>query len=144
MGNVANTGNWMVQYTDNFSLVNLGETARTFRIYKKGAISGALFTMVRNEKGEILDARMKANPYYFDSLENVFNGVNKNLLVKKGSYYWFKVADGRPYCDVVDERALVYEITVAPMSLERVSVDYLILGNSNGGISHWVEVDKAE
>lgn len=143
-GDAANTGNWMVQYTDNFSLVNMGEKARTFKIYKRGATAGALFTMVRNEKGEILDARMKANPYCFKNLETVFNGVDKNLLIKKNNIYWFKVADGRPYCDVLDERALVYEITVEPMSMERISLDYLILGNSNGGISHWVEVENAK
>ncbi|PKM63315.1 MAG: hypothetical protein CVU97_00645 [Firmicutes bacterium HGW-Firmicutes-21] len=140
VGQPANTGNWMVQYTDNFNLVNVGDTARTFRIYKKGAMSGALFTMVRNDKGEIMDARMKANPYYFESLDKVFYGVDKSLLFQKNGYFWFKVADGRPYMDVVDERSLVCEITVAPMSMERISVDYLILGNSNGGILHWVEV----
>lgn len=143
VGEPANTGNWMVQYTDNFNLVNTGNTPKTFKIYKKGATSGALLTMVRNDKGEILDARMKANPYYFESLEAVFEGVNKNLLIEKNGTYWFKVADGRAYCDVVNERALVYEITVAPMSMERISVDYLIMGNSNGGISHWVEVADA-
>ncbi len=100
--------------------------------------------MVRNDKGEILDARMKANPYHFQSLESVFAGVDKSLLVEKDGLYWFKVADGRPYCDVIDERALVYELNVGPMSMERVSVDYLILGNSNGGIAHWVEVDDTD
>ncbi len=143
-GEPANTGNWMVQYTDNFNLVNVGEKERTFKIYKKGAMAGALFVMIRNDMGEILDARMKANPYYFDSLDSVFNGVDKSLLVQKNGYYWFKVEDGRPYIDVVNERALVCEITVGPMSMERISVDYLILGNSNGGILHWVEVDSAE
>lgn len=143
-GKPANTGNWMVQYTDNFMLINAGEKARKFKIYKQGAISGALFTMVRNDKGEILDARMKANPYHFASLDSVFAGVDKELLVKKDGWYWFKVEDGRPYIDVVKERSLVYEVTVQPMSAERVSVDYLILGNSNGGIKHWVEADKAE
>ncbi len=143
-GRPANTGNWMVQYTDNFNLVNVGSVPKTFKIYKRGATSGALFTMVRNDKGEILDARMKANPYHFQSLESVFAGVDKSLLVEKDGLYWFKVADGRPYCDVIDERALVYELNVGPMSMERVSVDYLILGNSNGGIAHWVEVDDTD
>lgn len=144
IGKPANTGNWMVQYTDNFTLVNIGETARKYRIYKQGAMSGALFTMVRNDKGEILDARMKANPYHFNSLDEVFYGVDKSLLIQKNGIYWFKVADGRPYVDVVEERSLVYEVIVEPMSVKRISVDYLILGNSNGGIKHWVELDKAE
>jgi hypothetical protein len=144
LGNPANTGNWMVQYTDNITFINVGTVARKFRIYKHGSTTGsALLTIVRNENGEILTARMKANPYSFGSMDEAFAGVDKSLLVLKNKRYYFKVADGRPYIDTIDERAFIYEITVEPMSAERVSVDYLILGNSNGGIKHWVEVDNA-
>ena len=141
-GRPANTGNWMVQYTDNINLVNLGDNPREFKIYKKGAVSGALFVMVRNDKGEVLDAIMQAHPYHFDSPDSAFYGIDKSLLVEKNGHYWFKVADGRPYIDVVNERSLVYTVTVPGRSAERVSVDYLILGNSNGGATHWVEVEK--
>ena len=41
----------------------------------------------------------------------------------------------------MDERALVCTLEVAPGQVERISVDYLILGNSNGGIRHWVTVE---
>ena len=53
-GRPANTGNWMVQYTDAFTFINAGTKTRRFRIYKKGAVSGALAVAVRDEAG--LDA----------------------------------------------------------------------------------------
>lgn len=138
-GEPANIGNWMVQYTDNFTLVNAGSEAKTFTFFKRG--SGMLFTMVRDDAGNILEANALCQPYSFGSLEEVFAGVNKSLLVQKNGRWWFKVADGRPYCDVYDERSQCYQVTVEPMSVERISIDYVILGNSNGGIRHWVEVD---
>ncbi|MDL2287672.1 hypothetical protein LJB90_03855 [Eubacteriales bacterium OttesenSCG-928-G02] len=143
-GELANIGNWMIQYTDNFTFVNIGDKARTFKVYKKGAASGALFNMVRDYEGNILKAYMKANPYNFSSLNDVFAGIDKSLLVEKNGHFWMTVEGNRPYCDVMDERALCYEVTVQPKSIERISVDTVILGNSNGGITHWVEVTDAE
>ncbi|HBL85520.1 MAG: hypothetical protein A2Y17_06380 [Clostridiales bacterium GWF2_38_85] len=138
-GNAANTGNWMVQYSDNFTLINTGTTARTFKIYKKGAPSGALMTMVRDVNGKVLDAKLKAQPYYYAEGQIPWN-ADKDLLTFKNGYYWYMV-DGKPYCDIVDERSLVWTVTVEPMSMERITVDYLIMGNSNGGITHWVVVE---
>ena len=138
-GEPANIGNWMVQYTDNFTLVNAGNTDRTFTFYKRG--SGMLFTMVRDDSGNILEANALCQPYSFASLNDVFAGVDMSLLMNKNGRWWFKVADGRPYCDVYDERSQCYQVTVPAMSVERISIDYVILGNSNGGIRHWVELD---
>lgn len=143
-GDPANTGNWMIQYTDNVTLINAGSKPRTFRIYKRGASSGALAVMVRDYNGRVIDAMFKTQPYSFGNLNEVFAGVNKSDLVFKNGRYWFKTLDGRPFCDVHDERSLCYTVTVQPYSAEQVSIDYLILGNSNGGITHWVEVDDAE
>ena len=53
---------------------------------------------------------------------------------------WYRL-NGVPYWQLVDERALAAQLTVAPGGVGRISVDYLILGNSNGGILHWVEVE---
>lgn len=138
-GDPANTGNWMVQYTDNMTFVNAGSEARTLRIYKRG--NGVLFTMARDESGNILCAKALTSPYSFGSLSEVFAGVDKSLLIQKNGRYWFKTADGKPYCDVIDEKSEVIEITVSPMSVVRLSVDSVILGNSNGGIRHWIEID---
>lgn len=139
-GEPANIGNWMVQYTDNFTLVNAGSEVRTFTFFKRGN-SGVLFVMSRDECGNILNAKALTGPYNFGSLDECFAGVDKSLLVEKNGRYWFKVADGRPYCDVIDERSEVIQVTVEPNTVERISIDYVILGNSCGGTTHWVTVD---
>lgn len=143
-GDPANTGNWMIQYTDNMTFINAGSKARTFKVYKRGATAGALAIIIRDYNGKVLDSMFKTQPYSFGSLDEVFAGVDKNNLILKNGRYWFKTLDGRTFCDVHDERSLCYTVTVEPYSAEQISIDYLILGNSNGGITHWVEVEDAE
>lgn len=138
-GEPANIGNWMVQYTDNFTVINAGENEQTLKFFKRGN-SGVLFVMARTEEGEILSAKALTGPYNFANENSIFDGVDKSLLLEKNGRLWFKVADGRPFCDVVDERSEVIELTVPPMSCERISIDYVILGNSCGGTTHWIEV----
>ncbi|MBR6784150.1 MAG: hypothetical protein IKM32_05590 [Clostridia bacterium] len=139
-GEPANIGNWMVQYTDNFTLVNAGSEEKTFSFFKRGN-SGVLFVMTRDECGNIINAKALTGPYNFASLDDCFAGVNKSLLVQKNGRWWFKIADGRPFCDVIDERSEVIKITVEPNSVKRISIDYVILGNSCGGTTHWVVLD---
>ncbi len=138
-GMPANTGNWMVQYTDNFTFINAGTKPRSFRIYKKGAVSGALAVAIRDETGKVLDAMLKCHPYVY-AKDNIPPYADRSLLTEKNGEYWY-VLNGRPYWEQVDERALVCTLEVAPGQAERISVDYLILGNSNGGIRHWVTVE---
>lgn len=137
-GQPANIGNWMVQYTDNFTLINTGSEEKTFTFFKRG--NGMLFTMARDDEGNILNAKALTGPYSFGSEAEIFAGVDRSLLIEKNGRLWFRLADGRPYCDAIDERSEVVKITVAPNSVERVSIDYVILGNSNGGTTHWVEL----
>ena len=136
-GNVANTGNWMVQYSDDMTLVNVGNTPRTFKIYKKGATAGALMSMIRDENGAVLDARLTVHPYSYTKIPD---NVNPELLTFVNSAYWY-VVDGKPYFELTDEKALVWTQTVEPMSSRTITVDYLVLGNSCGGVNHWVELD---
>lgn len=136
-GKAANTGNWMVQYTDVFTLVNVGTSARTFKIYKKGATAGALLSIVRDENGDVLKKRLCVHPYSYSTPPK---DVDLSLLIKVGNTYWYKV-DGRPYYELTDEKALVCEVTVPERSAKTMSVEYLILGNSCGGIEHWIELE---
>ena len=139
-GDAPNIGNWMVQYTDNFTLVNAGTTERRFRFFKRGN-NGVLFVMTRAENGDIINAKALTGPYSFGSEAEIFAGVDRSLLTEKNGRLWFRIADGRPYCDAIDERSEVAEIAVPPQSFKRVSIDSVILGNSCGGIKHWVVVD---
>ena len=139
-GEPANIGNWMVQYTDNFTLVNDSSVDKTFTFFKRGN-SGVLFVMARKDCGNILSAKALTGPYNFPSLDSCFAGVDKSLLTEKNGRWWFRIADGRPFCDVVDERSEVIKITVPANSTKRISIDYVILGNSCGGTTHWVTVE---
>lgn len=139
-GDCPNIGNWMVQYTDNFTLVNAGSKERKFKFFKRGN-NGVLFVMARDDNGDILGAKALTGPYSFGSEAEIFGGVDRSLLTEKNGRLWFRLADGRPYCDAIDERSEVIEITVPPTSVKRISIDAVILGNSCGGIKHWVELN---
>ncbi len=138
-GKKANIGNWMMQNSANYTFVNAGTRARRLRFYARN--SGVLAVMVRDGWGTLLEKKLLLQPYSFDTPDNAFAGVDKSLLTEKGGRWWFRVADGRPYCDVWDERSLAYEMIVPAGEACRVSIDDLILANSCGGVSHWVEID---
>ena len=137
-GEPANTGNWMVTYNDNITLVNTGDKPRTFKVYKKGSVAGALMSCVRDKDGKVLNALMNIRPIlYHDKLPA---GVDASKYVEKNGTFW-PIINGQAYDKLADERSLVYTVTVEPMSYTQFTVDYLILGNSNGGIIHWITVD---
>lgn len=137
-GQPANTGNWMVQYNDNFTFVNTGTKPRTFTIYEKGSVSGALIVAVRDKYGKVLDSKLKAQPILHEN--NLPGSADSNQYIKKGTTYW-PVINGRTYDQMVDERSKVYSITVPANSVSRITVEFLILGNSCGGVEHWVELE---
>ncbi len=134
----ANTGNWMVQNTANYNLINVGDKPRRLRFYGKN--TGVLAIMVRNENGDLLEKKLTLQPYNFGSPDEAFAGVDKSLLIEKGGRWWFSV-DGKPFCDVWEERSLQYEMELPANTAMRISIDDLILANSCGGVTHWVEVD---
>ena len=138
-GRPANTGNWMTPYTDCFTFINAGSRPRRFRIFKKGAVSGALAVILRSDDGSILGSSLKCHPYVYE-IGAVPDYADRSLLEERDGMLWYRL-NGVPYWQLVDERALAAQLTVAPGGVGRISVDYLILGNSNGGILHWVEVE---
>ncbi len=134
----ANTGNWMVQNTANYNFINVGDRSRHVKIFGKN--TGVLAIIVRDEAGSILEKKLNMQPYNFDKIENAFKGVDTSLLIEKEGRWWFGV-DGKPFCDVWEERSLQYEFDLPANTAMRLSVDDLILANSCGGVTHWVEVD---
>jgi len=134
----ANTGNWMVQNTANYNLINVGDRVRHLKFF--GRNTGVLAIMVRDEQGNLISKHLNMQPYNFDSPENVFKGVDTSLLVEKNGRWWFNM-NGKPFCDIHDERSLQYEMDLPANSVVRISIDDLILANSNGGVIHWVEID---
>ena len=134
----ANTGNWMVQNTTNYNFVNAGDRSRHVKIFGKN--TGVLAIIVRDAKGNILEKKLNMQPYSFGSLDEAFDKVDKSLLIEKNGKWWFGV-DGKPFCDVWNERSLQWEFDLPAKTVMRLSVDDLILANSCGGVNHWVEVD---
>lgn len=138
-GRPANTGNWMVQYHNNYTFINRGQTDRTFRIYADGALSGALFVLVRNKKGDILDARCTISAICVpaDRLqENDFDRYE----VYEGMAYPI-MPDGRSYRQYKQDQALMATLKVRARSVRQMTLDYNILGNSCGGVRNWVTVE---
>ena len=136
-GNPGNLGNWMIPYQDNFTFCNTGDKARTFRIFKQGAFSGALSVVVRDRDGNVLSADLRCHPIIAKAPRE---GVDVNQYVLQGEQYW-PIVDGEPYFKHLDRRAEMASISVAPHSVEQITVEYLILANSNGGIKHWVTLE---
>lgn len=141
-GRPANTGNWMIQYTDNLTLVNSSDTEKRFKIHKKGSISGVLATIVRDTEGNIIRAFMNVQPYSFNSPEEAFDGIDKDGLVLSHGRYWPVMSDGRAFPELIEERTLVYETVLQPKTASRISIDSVILANSCGGLETKVVSEK--
>ncbi len=139
-GERANTGNWMVQYNNNFTLINTGDNARTFRLYSDGALSGALFVLIRNEAGDVLDTRCTIRPICYPA-DKLPEDADRTLYEEYEGMCYPIMPDGRSYRLHKPEEALMATVTVQPHSYERVTVDYNILGNSCGGVLNWVTLE---
>lgn len=59
-GELANVGNWMIDYHDNMTFVNQGDKARTFTINKSA--SGALMALVMDPEGNVLATKCTIVP----------------------------------------------------------------------------------
>ena len=106
-GTNANIGNWMVDYIDTFTLVNQGDKERTVT-YNLGH-SGVILTYIRDANGK-LDTSIHKPTY--------------NVKVNGSSY-------GQAIIDTFS-----YSVTIPPHSVVRFSVDYNLLANSYGYITH--------
>ncbi|MCL2547476.1 MAG: hypothetical protein FWE06_09915 [Oscillospiraceae bacterium] len=146
-GEIANLGNWMIVYQDNFTFNNAGDRPRTFNIYKRGNF--IIGTMARDRNGDVLHADLYVAPLAHVShwvLESVGHGPNfifDNFVEHPaGSDEWWPIINGRPYFEIRQsgERNRVASITVPPNSVEQITVEYFILANSSGGINHWIEL----
>lgn len=105
-GNQANIGNWMVDYIDTITLVNKGNNEREFTYTMKH--NGVILAFIRDEFGFIDKDYL---PKYCISLGN--------------SSYGDEIRD-----------YFTYKVKVKPHSAIQFSVNYNLLANSNGYISH--------
>ncbi len=72
----ANTGNWMIEYQDHFTLVNQGNTARTITLHLRD--HGSLALLVRDSQtGEVLETAFTAGL----GENNVFSNYTYDVVV---------------------------------------------------------------
>lgn len=105
-GSTANIGNWMVDYIDTLTFINQGDTPRT--VTYRMQHSGVILTFIRNAEG-----------FVDGSYEPTYNVAIASSSYGDSIYKYFN-----------------YEITVPAHSVVRVSIDYNLLANSNGHITH--------
>ncbi len=105
-GELANIGNWMVDYIDTFTLVNQGDKKRNFTYFMRH--NGAILAFIRNKDGLLVDSY---KPKY--------------CIYKSASEHGDAIYDG-----------FTYTVEIPAHSIVRFSVDYNLLANSNGYIFH--------
>lgn len=110
-GVCANIGNWMVDYIDTLTFVNQGDTPR--KVTYRMSHNGVILTFIRNAEG-----------FIDGNYEPTYNVTLASSQYGSSIYKLFN-----------------YEITVPPHSVVRISVDYNLLANSNGYISHTLTLD---
>lgn len=105
-GNTSNIGNWMVDYIDTITLVNQGDKDRTFTYNMKQ--NGSILSFIRDKNGDVVESYA---PTY-------------NVIIATSTY---GAAINQPF---------TYTVTVKAHSICRFSVDYNLLANSCGAITH--------
>ena len=110
-GWTANVGNWMKDYIDTYTLVNRGDKEREVTIKIIPFVGGALTVMVRDENGKLIEGTEGYSMYYRAS----------------------------EHGDMVYS-PFNYTVKVAPHSVKQFHVEYNLMANSYGTVSHEVNL----
>ena len=110
---LSNLGNWMIDYIDNFNFVNRGDKKRKVSVLIGHGNKGSLACFVRNSKLEIIQGTEEFTVYLPES--------NKTLHTDD------KITD-----------IYNYTFTVDPHSVMQIYVEYVLLANSDGNVTHSV------
>ena len=108
-GNVSNIGNWMMDYMDYFTLVNQGDKEREVTINMKN--NGSVCVLIRDVNGKLI----KSSPMF-------------TLMCKP--------ADKSEEYRLSDD--FTYTVKVKPHSIKQFIVEYNLLANSCGNVTHKV------
>lgn len=108
-GNVSNIGNWMMDYMDYFTFVNQGDTEREITINMKN--TGSLCVLVRDKHGKLI----KSSPM-FTLMAKPTDKSEEHFIE---DYYY-------------------YTVKVKPHSIKQFIIEYNLLANSCGNVSHKV------
>ena len=106
-----NIGNWMIDYIDNFNFVNRGDKDRKISVLIGHGRQGSIACFVRNSNLEVIKGTEQNTVYFPDS------NLGKKDSIKDIFNYTFKVP---------------------PHSVVQIYVEYNLLANSYGNLTHSV------
>ena len=118
-GLLSNLGNWMIDYIDNFNFVNRGDKKRTISVLMGHGRQGSLACFVRNSKLEIIEGTQTYTVYISES--------NSTL-----------------HTDDAIRDIFNYTFTINPHSVAQIYVEYNLLANSVGNVTHSVYLGGEE
>ena len=118
-GILPNLGNWMIDYIDNFNFVNRGDKKRKLSVLIGHGRQGSLACFVRNSKLEIIEGT-EQNTVYFPETNST---LHTNDAIK----------------DIFN-----YTLTVEPHSVAQIYVEYNLLANSYGYVTHSIYLNEEE
>ena len=118
-GFLSNLGNWMIDYIDNFNFVNRGDKKRIISVLMGHGRQGSLACFVRNSKLEIIEGTQTYTVYISES--------NSTL-----------------HTDDAIRDIFNYTFTVNPHSVAQIYVEYNLLANSVGNVTHSVYLGGEE
>ena len=116
-GIFSNIGNWMIDYIDNFNFVNRGDKKREVSVLIGHGRQGSLACFVRNSKLEIIEGT-EQNTVYFPESNST---IHTNDAIK----------------DIFN-----YTLTVEPHSVAQIYVEYNLLANSDGNVTHAIYLNE--
>ena len=115
-GILSNIGNWMIDYIDNFNFVNRGDKERKINVLLGHGKQGSLACFVRNSKLDVIEGTQQNTIYCPDTNSSIINDSIKDIF-----NYTFKVS---------------------PHSVLQIYVEYNLLANSFGNVTHSVYLGK--
>ena len=115
-GSFANIGNWMIDYIDNFNFVNRGDKNRNISVLIGHGYQGSIACFVRNSKLEMIEGTEQFTVYIPDS------DLNSNDSIKDIFNYTFQVPSH---------------------SVIQIYVEYNLLANSYGNVTHSIYLYEA-
>ena len=118
-GLLSNLGNWMIDYIDNFNFVNRGDKKRTISVLMGHGRQGSLACFVRNSKLQIIEGTETYTVYISES--------NSTL-----------------HTDDAIRDIFNYTFTVNPHSVVQIYVEYNLLANSVGNVTHSIYLGDGE
>ena len=109
LGYTANIGNWMIDYMENYTLVNHGDKER--KVILSFTNTGSVAVLVRDENGKYIE------------------GTAQYTIYTNATNY------GAPIYDKFE-----YVVFIPARSVVQLTLEYNLLANSNGYVSHTAEL----